>query len=145
MPLPLWKQTAMKAKITCDQMQPMHTVEVSYINNGDISSKVKKYFCEIWFQNVVFFMRRDFITLHVSWSVHLWSFHTRKRSVWVNRRYLSHAACELHTLPISRRFRETLGFLHFMLKQTTALVKMFQIILSFIKLLFYDIRMLNLE
>ena len=46
-------------------------------------------------------------------STELWSFHTRTRSVWVNRRYQSHAACELHTLPISRRWGKRSGFYTF--------------------------------
>ena len=69
---------------------------------------------------------------------------------------LEHAACGQidatdHTLLASyTRYpfvdaEETLGFLHFLLKQTTALIKIFQIQLSFIQLLFYDIKMLNLE
>ena len=41
--------------------------------------------------------------------------------------------------------RETLGFLHFLLKQTTALIKIFQIKLSFIKLQYFDIKLLDLE
>ena len=40
---------------------------------------------------------------------------------------------------------ETLGFLHFLLKQMTALVKIFHIKLSSIELQLYDIKMLGLE
>ena len=48
-------------------------------------------------------------------------------------------------LPISRTLRETLKFFHFLLKQTTSLIEIFQIKLSVIKLHFYDITMLDLE
>ena len=43
----------------------------------------------------------------------LWSFHTRRCSVWVNRRQQSDAACVLHTLPISRRWGKRSSFCTF--------------------------------
>ena len=52
-------------------------------------------------------------TFQYFYNLPLWSFHTRTRSVWVNRRYRSHAACELHTLPISRRWGKRSGFCTF--------------------------------
>ena len=41
--------------------------------------------------------------------------------------------------------RETLGFLHFLLKRTTTSIRIFQIKLFFVKLQSYDIKMLDLE
>ena len=52
-----------------------------------------------------------------SWSscnTVLWSFHTRRRSVWVNRCHQSNAACNLHVLPILNRcWGKRLGFCTF--------------------------------
>ena len=88
---------------------------------------------------------RIFDSIHSIFATKSWLFHTRKCSVWVNRRQQSDVACDVHTLPISRRWGETLEFLHFLLKQTTALIEIFRIKLSFIELQCYDIKMLDLR
>ena len=55
------------------------------------------------------------------------------------------ATCDLNTLAVTRRWGKTLTFLQFLLKQMTALIIIFQIELSFIKLQLHDIKMLILK
>ena len=74
-------------------------------------------------------------------------FHTRRHSVWVNRRQESEAVCDLHTLPFSRRWGRNARVLALFTEADNSFDQntVFQIKLSFIKLQFYDIKMLDLK
>ena len=77
--------------------------------------KVSDFLCFLYCWMCSLYSSRKYVyfCLALSLNLILWLFHTRTRSVWVSRRYRSHAACELHTLPISRRWGKRLGFCTF--------------------------------